>query len=213
MVDESGAGVSRSHYFEGYDDVLRFISYYYQIDLVRSLGPGSVLEVGVGNKTVANYLLQNGFDVTTCDVDGGLRPDFVGDVRDLPFDDGTYDTVLCSQVLEHLPWEEVDKALAELQRVARKHVVVSIPYSSLRFQFLFRFPYINKIFNRQYFNLFYRIPYLIKGRFSPDHPWEMGRKGYPGRKIRSLLEKYFKIIREVTPVLTHHHLFFVLEKK
>ncbi|MFC2162262.1 class I SAM-dependent methyltransferase [Candidatus Altiarchaeota archaeon] len=213
MAEESSGVASRDHYLEGYDDVLRFISYYYQIDLVRGLGQGSVLEVGVGNKTVANYLQHNGFDVTTCDVDKSLMPDQVGDVRSLPFPDESYDVVLCSQVLEHLPWEEVEKALSELHRVSRKHVIVSIPYSSLRFQFLFRFPYISKFFNRQYFNFFYRLPLPIKGRFSPDHPWEMGRKGYPGRKVRSMLEENFQIVREVTPVLTHHHLFFVLEKK
>ena len=35
---------------------------------------------------------------------------------------------------------------------------------------------------------------------------------YSLKKVRALLEKYFKIVKEVRPVLNHYHKFFILEK-
>lgn len=48
-----------------------------------------------------------------------------GDIHALPFDDGSFDLVVCSQVLEHLT--EPARALEELKRVARSYVLVSVP--------------------------------------------------------------------------------------
>ena len=45
----------------------------------------------------------------------------------MPVEDGAYDAIVCSQVLEHLPFEDVERALAELARVARVGLVVSVP--------------------------------------------------------------------------------------
>jgi SAM-dependent methyltransferase len=47
------------------------------------------------------------------------------DARQLPFSDGSVDVVTCSQVLHHFPDEEIPGVLRELQRVARRYVVVS----------------------------------------------------------------------------------------
>ena len=77
--------VPKELYFGGYDDLERFISYFYQIDIVRKLKSNKVLEVGIGNKTVANYLLRSGINIDTCDFDKELNPDYVADIRDLPF--------------------------------------------------------------------------------------------------------------------------------
>jgi len=47
-------------------------------------------------------------------------PNFrLADVRRLPFPDRSFDFVFCSHVLEHLPPEDVPKALKELYRVCR----------------------------------------------------------------------------------------------
>ena len=45
---------------------------------------------------------------------------------DLPFADGSFDLVVCLEVLEHL--SDPDSALAELARVASGHVIVSVPH-------------------------------------------------------------------------------------
>ncbi len=48
-----------------------------------------------------------------------------GSIYELPFDDKSFDTVMCSEVLEHL--SEPDKGIRELVRVCRRWLVVSVP--------------------------------------------------------------------------------------
>lgn len=49
-----------------------------------------------------------------------------GSVLALPFEDRSFDTVICCEVLEHVP--ETEQALRELCRVARHHLVLSVPH-------------------------------------------------------------------------------------
>ena len=198
-----------------YDNMLRFISYYYQIDILRNLEPTCILEIGVGNKTTASYLKNHDFKIHTCDIDENLEPDCVGDIRNLPLENSSYDTVAAFEILEHIPWDDLDQALNELYRVSKKYVVISIPYSSADFEIIIRFPFIKRIFNRRFLDIFFRIPFLKrKGKlWSPSHHWEMGRKGYHPKKIRRKLEQYFKIVEEIRPALITGHHFFILEKR
>lgn len=50
-----------------------------------------------------------------------------GDARDLPFADGSFDTVTALHLLEHLTPPSADRALREMCRVARRRVVVAVP--------------------------------------------------------------------------------------
>lgn len=206
--------VPKKHYYEKYDNVIRFISYFYQIDLVRKLKPNNVLEIGIGNKTVANYLKQNGIKIDTCDFDKYLEPDYVADIRNLPFEDNSYEVVMAYEILEHIPWEDVDKALSELNRISKKYVIISIPYCSADFELLLKVPLLSRILKKPFLNLFFRIPYFfIDMKFSGEHYWEMGRKNYPAKKIRLIFQKHFKILKEIRPILTSYHHFFILENK
>ena len=49
-----------------------------------------------------------------------------GSVYKLPFSDKSFDTVLCSEVLEHV--DDPNRAVGELKRAARKYVVISVPH-------------------------------------------------------------------------------------
>ncbi len=52
----------------------------------------------------------------------------VADVHQLPFEDGGFDVVLCSETLEHVT--DFRSALAELLRVAQRAVVITVPHES-----------------------------------------------------------------------------------
>ena len=51
----------------------------------------------------------------------------LGDARYLPFKDKSFDAVICMEVLEHFEKEEGEKLLEELDRVARRQILVSTP--------------------------------------------------------------------------------------
>ena len=208
--------VKKEHYYKDYDDMFRFISYFHQIDLLKQLNVKKVLEIGVGNFTVSNYLKQYGYKLTTCDYDKTLNPDYVADVRKLPFKDGSYDAVLCYEVLEHIPFADVAKALSEIARVSKKYSIISIPYPSLHFAFLAQFPFLQRIFKRPYLNFSINIPEFFKKidiAKNKQHYWEIGTSRYPLSRVRRLISQEFHIEKEFRSDLQPYHYFFILRKR
>src|SRR5258706_3111351 len=49
-----------------------------------------------------------------------------GDITSLTFPDGTFDSVMCTEVLEHIPGHLLEKACSELQRVAKKYLLIGV---------------------------------------------------------------------------------------
>ena len=109
------------------------------LELADTAAPRSVLEVGCGEGFVLQYLAKHrpNWRLAGCDLAGDavayagrLCPESVSlctaDIYHLPLPSRSFDLVLCSEVLEHL--EGVPAALAELQRVTRGYVLVSVPH-------------------------------------------------------------------------------------
>jgi ubiquinone/menaquinone biosynthesis C-methylase UbiE len=104
--------------------------------LVRRAQPRRLLDVGCGEGVVLRHLDHHlrGVTVVGLDVDGtGLRVAqsqnsvslVQGSVYALPFASGSFDLVMCCEVLEHV--ERPDAALAELARVSSDRVLLSVP--------------------------------------------------------------------------------------
>jgi len=54
---------------------------------------------------------------------------YVMDIRyGVPFPDGSYDTVLCPELLEHMDFQDARNVLREALRVSRRKVLVTLPY-------------------------------------------------------------------------------------
>lgn len=99
----------------------------------------TLLDVGTGLADIparaADRARRRGVSLTTVAVDAAdsllrasrTRVEFgvCADARALPLADASVDVVTCSQVLHHFPDEEIPEVLRELQRVARRYVVVS----------------------------------------------------------------------------------------
>jgi SAM-dependent methyltransferase len=115
------------HYNHTYDNKRRLASYWHQIDECLTLGGKTVLVVGKGSGLPLYMLARQGLTVTTLDIQPDLRPDILGDVRQMPFVDRTFDVTLCCQVLEHMPFEFFADALCELKRILRRGLVLSLP--------------------------------------------------------------------------------------
>jgi SAM-dependent methyltransferase len=127
-VSRRGEQPEPDHYWtRAYNTKERSCSFWHQVDEVLSMGASTALEVGPGSGVVTDWLRRAGVDVTTLDPDTALEPGIVGSVTAIPLDDDSFDVVLCSQVLEHLPFEEAEVALREIRRVCRRGAVVSLP--------------------------------------------------------------------------------------
>lgn len=106
--------------------------------IVTDLQPSTLLDAGCGEGFVVDIMLKampelkvTGFDVLGDSVKmAQLRNPraelAVGDIYQIEHPDDTFDVVCCFEVLEHL--HEPDRALKELARVARNHVVLSVPH-------------------------------------------------------------------------------------
>lgn len=212
--------VKKEHYIkEGYHSLERFIAYYSQIQLAfeYSKGGGNILEIGVGNHTVNDYLRKFNLSITTCDFDENLKPDIVGDVRILPIDDNQYDVVMAFEVLEHIPFDEFEKALIEMRRVSRKYVILSLPMYGCSLDFAIR-GWHRPSFRKIFINFGLAIPFFWKD-FQKDrngfgeHYWEIGVRNISNKRIAKIFKSTgFKMVKKSHPVLEKTTVFFVLEK-
>ncbi len=102
---------------------------------------GRILDIPAGNGLLGDRLRASGYDVVQADINDE-RPDYVhmNMERRLPFDDESFDAVLCLEGIEHVTTQQ--QLLAELVRVTRPRgwIVISTPnvsnfYSRLTFLF------------------------------------------------------------------------------
>jgi SAM-dependent methyltransferase len=169
--------------------------------LLKATGARRILDSGCGEGFVISYLLQEndrlaitGIDCSSeaiemarlmvqpvlseaCPelrrrVEGGVLFD-VGDLREMPYDDDSFDLVMCLEVLEHLP--DPHRGLCELRRVTSAYCLVSVPHEP-----------------------FFRATNFLRGRHVPA--W--GRdpehlQHWTARQFCRLVEPYFEIERFV----------------
>jgi 2-polyprenyl-3-methyl-5-hydroxy-6-metoxy-1,4-benzoquinol methylase len=169
--------------------------------LLKATGAERILDAGCGEGFVVSYLLQgnDGLTITGIDcsleaiemarqfvppvlgeacpeprrrVEGGVLFD-VGDLREMPYGDDSFDLVMCLEVLEHLP--DPHRGLRELRRVTSAHCLVSVPHEP-----------------------FFRATNFLRGKHVPA--W--GRdpehlQHWTARQFRHLVGQYFEIERFV----------------
>ncbi len=85
----------------------------------------SVLDVGCWERDLKGHL---GESANYFGIDVSGDPDQVVNleqVERLPFDDNSYDTIVCTDVLEHL--DNLHNMFNELLRVGSKHIILSLP--------------------------------------------------------------------------------------
>jgi len=103
-------------------------------DLLDLIPPDvrSVLDVGCGDGFVISGLDEKieavGVDLSAEALKHVRRPTKQASITELPFADGSFDLVMANDVLEHLGDADFAKATAELRRVSRRYVLVTVPF-------------------------------------------------------------------------------------
>ena len=94
------------------------------LDLLVEWAEGeTALDVAAGGGNLARRLGEAGFRVVTVDPSPGMQADVIARAEDLPFADGSFDTVATRIAPHH--FEDVGAAMRELARVARRLVLVA----------------------------------------------------------------------------------------
>ncbi len=198
--------VAPEHYdFERYDDLERWISYWYQIRAALRLAPRRVLEIGPGSGVFRSYLAGAGVDVKSLDFDASRAPDYVADVADL---DATlpaglgFDVVCAFQVLEHLPFADFERCLAGIARRAAPYALISLPYRGQRLRLSFWFGDVK-------LSLGHKLMLPWRMRPCAEHHWELGW-GYSARRITKIMARYFEVIERGFVKENPYHYLWVL---
>jgi hypothetical protein len=102
--------------------------------LVRLMGTGHrALDFGARSGRIS-LRMTDGFDeVVALDlveppIANAKATPVVGDATALQFADDSFDAVLCAEVLEHVPAPLLERACAELARVARGRLIIGVPH-------------------------------------------------------------------------------------
>ena len=192
--------------FEKYAEEERFVSYQAQLAEIMRTKPRSVMEVGVGDQVVGHYLKNNTpIAYTGVDIADDVGADVIAPVTKLPFPDKSFDVSCAFEVLEHLPFDQFQPALKELARVARTHVLISLPHFGPMLSLSLKVPFLARA------RLAYKIPYPKTHVFNGQHYWEIGKRNYPTSRIRAELERHGRITQDFVPFGSPYHHFFTLE--
>jgi SAM-dependent methyltransferase len=171
---------------------------------------GSLLDVGAGDGRLTAALKSEREGVLLVAADRsvtGLRyvtvPKLLASSDALPFSKQSFDAVSACEVLEHLPVGIFERTCSELARVARTHVLITVPNNEKRRRADVRCPHCDCVFNRmRHLRSFTRerMAGLIPGfvlldtlEFGPRPPV------YPAR-ARSLAERLDLIHRPSNPM-------------
>jgi 2-polyprenyl-3-methyl-5-hydroxy-6-metoxy-1,4-benzoquinol methylase len=96
-----------------------------QITKILDKNSKTILDIGCQDLIFYNKIKEN-YSITLADYSPTNSLIKKEDVQNLSFEDKSYDIVLCQEVLEHV--SNPIAAIKELKRVAKKQLIISIPY-------------------------------------------------------------------------------------
>lgn len=200
--------VEKSHYdLRSYMDKGRWISIWYQLDEIMKYQPQNVLEIGPGPGVLKKLAQMFGLRIETLDLDPELQPDHVASATALPFGPKSYDVVCAFQMLEHLPYTKALAAFAEMTRVARKAVVVSLPDVERVWRYAVHIP---RIGLREFL-----LPRPASSpkvhEFDGEHYWEINKKEHPLEKVVADFSALCRLVKTYRVFEDPYYRFFVFQ--
>ncbi len=157
-----------------------------------------VLDVGCGNGSITKEILSDNRSVVGVDINDIPFKDVnfhavKASATDLPFGDLSFDCCMSHELLEHLNKDEIKSAIAEMQRVSKKYLLVSVPHQENLLLFNTKCNKCNTVFNIWGHKVKFSEKRLLKmfGKFQLLGSYKFGE----------ILPKYNEVLLKIKQVL------------
>jgi len=114
----------------------------------------SIIDVGCGNGAITNELGKKykvlGVDRSANALVYVKTDKLQASADNIPLPDASFDMVLSSEMLEHLDDETLLKTIAEIKRLSKKYIFITVPNSENLNKFLIHCPKCGKNYNQSY---------------------------------------------------------------
>ena len=211
---EQEANLGRDIYFAPkYFERSQLFSQAAQLHAIHALGGQEILEIGPGNGFVADFLRAAGRRVDTVDVNMDLCPTFQGSVLELDqiVGEKSYDTVVCCEVLEHLPFSSFPTALEQIARATRKSALITLPQAK---KFFFSLSGVLQVPGRGVRWFLWAPTFGRKSPIYKDHHWELEwQKEHRIANVCKLMSEHFTVTKFGAEPMNPYHVFFQLQVK
>lgn len=114
----------------------------------------NILDAACGNGIFTNMAMEKfpekkiiAFDRSETALKYVKAEKFIGNIDNIPFPDSSFDCVVAHDVIEHLPINVYQKAIHEISRVAKKYIVIAVPYDENLEDNISQCPSCKSIFN------------------------------------------------------------------
>ncbi len=138
-----------------------------------------------------------------------MNPDCIGSVLDIPFANSNFEVIACFELLEHLPYKNFNKALAELFRVSNFYTILSLPDVNKAYRINVQIPKLGEM------KMLIPLPRFrtLHHKFDGEHYWEIGTDGCTLSKIFKDIQRVgFNIEKTFRVFENPYHRFFILKK-
>jgi len=201
-------------------DLSSWFRYYFIIKEVIELKPKSILEIGAGNEVVKNYLKRIVKNYKVLDVNFKLKPDVLSDLREFRSElKEEFDCLVCAEVLEHMPFEDLEKNLSNIYSYLNYNgrTIITIPHRRARIMVItplshqkakiIELPAWLKSSPKSFFKQ------IVKGKIwiDPNHCWEIGDGKVKRKDVEEIMKKAGFEIEKFKKLL--HVDFWVLSKR
>jgi len=128
-----------------------------KIRIIHSIIPDdvrTVVDVGCGNGDITETFSERwevtGIDRSKTALSFAQVRSILGAIRNLPVKTASFDLVFCSEVIEHLPGQIFQSAIAELRRITKKYLLITVPNNEYLAKNHIKCPECGFIFNAAY---------------------------------------------------------------